>query len=112
MSDAPNPQLVVGWTVQNQGAAGPMLLVSSEGPGDGGGPASLVATPAARVAAASLAGTSATTAVITATALAGADSSNLTKLTDFQAAVTSFNTAIGVLNAEIAALKAAGLQQS
>ena|ERR1035441_1544330 len=93
MSDAPNPQLVPGWTVQNQGAAGPMLLVSSEGPGDGGGPASLVAVPATNVAAASAATAPST----------GADTATLAKLTDVQALIVT-------VNAEIAALKAAGLQ--
>ena len=96
MSDAPNPQLVPGWTVQNQGASGhDLLLVSSEGPGDGGGPASLVAVPAANVAAASAA---------TAPASA-ADTATLAKLSDVQALIVT-------VNAEIAALKAASLQHT
>jgi hypothetical protein len=72
----------------------------------------LALTKAVTVAAVSAAVTTATTAVITATSLAGADAANLAKLTDLQALVTSTNLAISALNAEIAALKAAGLQAS
>ena len=39
MTDAPDPKVTTGWTVQNQGASGHELaLVTSEGSGDGGGP--------------------------------------------------------------------------
>ena len=42
MADAPDPKVTTGWTVQNQGASGhELLLVTSEGSGDGGGPSSI-----------------------------------------------------------------------
>jgi hypothetical protein len=92
MSDASNPQLTPGWTVQNQGGPNASVnnnrldLVASEGSGLGGGDAGSVPTPAAHQAA---------VAASTASTAAGVD--------------TDLNTLTTAHNALVAALQAAGL---
>jgi len=85
-NDIPNPQLVPAWDVQH-GIGGEENLVLSAGTGPGGGPASLVAVPAAHQAA---------VAASTASTAAGVD-------TDLNGLITAFNA----LNT---ALVAAGLE--
>jgi hypothetical protein len=57
MADAPDPKVTTGWTVQNQGASGhELLLVTSEGTGEGGGPAAPTTAALAAYADAAVAG--------------------------------------------------------
>jgi hypothetical protein len=91
MSDATNPQLTPGWTVQNQGGPNAhsndnrLDLVASEGSGLGGGDAGTGVTPAAHQA-----------AVVDSVATTAAG------------AVVDLNVLAAAHNALVAALQAAG----